>query len=173
MKKKYEIIELKKNNCQKYLLEIAKQEEEQYGKKPEEEIGHAIPIDIFSQVVYEDIGWLFAAVDTEDKLLGYSLFACTKNSNTVSLIAFAVKDSEQGQGIGKSLVKHGLDVIKSYGFEEVIATVSPTNYPSLKVLTDCNFKIYDFKNDVYGKGEDRYFIKKTFEQKQNSKGNSR
>jgi RimJ/RimL family protein N-acetyltransferase len=56
-------------------------------------------------------------------------------------VAFVVVDAYQGQGIGKILVRHLLDLARQAGLRELIAEVLPENVAMRRVLSQFGFQI--------------------------------
>ncbi len=56
-------------------------------------------------------------------------------------VAFAVIDEYQGQGLGKTLMRHLVSIARDAGLRELVADVLPYNKPMLGVFQKCGLAI--------------------------------
>ena len=91
--------------------------------------------DLLAQTAPHDL-YGFAAVEQRD-LVGAILFSRLRfendpESRTVFLMApVAVHSDHQGRGVGQSLIRHGLDVLRTNGVEVVVTYGDPAFYAKM------------------------------------------
>jgi RimJ/RimL family protein N-acetyltransferase len=56
-------------------------------------------------------------------------------------VAFVVIDAYQGQGLGKALMRHLLQLARDAGLKELVAEVLPDNQAMRRVLSDAGFTL--------------------------------
>jgi RimJ/RimL family protein N-acetyltransferase len=56
-------------------------------------------------------------------------------------VAFAVVDKYQGQGLGKTLMRHLMSIARNAGLRELLADVLSDNKPMLRVFQKCGLAI--------------------------------
>ena len=91
-------------------------------------------------------GFLMAAVDKDDNILGYCLPGIKSDfyDSTAWLNDLVVDESARGLGIGKRLVRETLKELKSKGVKNVMLNVSLQNKPALGLYEKTGFKPWEY-----------------------------
>lgn len=66
------------------------------------------------------------------------------------ILSVAVHPSVQGRGIGRELVRHGLDLLRSQGVSTVKLEVRPNNQPAKRIYLSLGFKEVGTSQDSQG-----------------------
>jgi putative acetyltransferase len=107
-----------------------------------------------------DSGCTFVSLvaEIEGKIVGHILFTPVKlsgNGNTLKLMGLApmsVLKPFQNKGIGSELVKAGLELLKSQGYDAVVVLGHPEYYPRFNFVPSITYDIkseYDVPDDVF------------------------
>lgn len=62
----------------------------------------------------------------------------------------AIRPAFQAHGLGKILMRSVWDVATEHSIEEIHLSVRIENYPSLKLMFQQGYKIFDYRKDFYG-----------------------
>lgn len=78
---------------------------------------------------------------------------------TVELVNIAVKESEQGKGLGKQLVIHAIEVAKSKGYRTIEVGTGNSSIGQIALYQKCGFRITGVDIDFFI----RYYSEAIFE----------
>jgi ribosomal protein S18 acetylase RimI-like enzyme len=102
---------------------------------------------------------MLIATDEAGKIVGF-----ISSSNSLFGVAYiptvAVHPSYQREGLGKKLLEHKLDILKSQGMRKVWLLVTKTNYPAITFYLKNSFVIEGFLRDHTGPGLDEILFSK-------------
>ncbi|WP_066372173.1 GNAT family N-acetyltransferase [Neobacillus fumarioli] len=68
---------------------------------------------------------------------------------TVELVNIAVKESEQGKGLGKQLVMHAIEVAKSKGYRTIEVGTGNSSIGQIALYRKCGFRITGVDIDFF------------------------
>lgn len=104
-------------------------------------------------------GKLFVLVDN-DKLLAVAQFQKVFHGEKVFLYGFSTVTSERNKGYGKLLLEKCHKKLFEYGIKEILLTVDPRNDIAIELYKKMGYIVLELQKDEYGKGIDRYLMKK-------------
>ncbi|MGO4542981.1 GNAT family N-acetyltransferase, partial [Paenibacillus sp. 2TAB19] len=68
---------------------------------------------------------------------------------TIEIVNVAVAESEQGQGIGKQLVKHAIDTAKQLGYKTIEIGTGNSGVGQLALYQKCGFRMVGIDRDFF------------------------
>lgn len=88
-----------------------------------------------------DENFTFLKFHYQEQLLGYIEFEKLEETPwMVRLNAIAVRKDAQGQGVGKDLMRAGIDAMREKGFEKIFLLVATDNFPAKKMYEKLGFR---------------------------------
>jgi len=85
-----------------------------------------------------------------DKIVSIGNYFRTNKEDKVAEVAFLVRDDWQNRGMGKALLAQLIDIAKTRGIREFVASVLPTNKAMLSVFHTSGYKLrIRFEEGVY------------------------
>lgn len=74
--------------------------------------------------------------------------------DTIELENIAVDDKEQGKGVGKQLVNHPIETVRSQGYHTIEAGTGNSSIGQLAFYQKCGFRITGVDKDFFIKNYD-------------------
>jgi len=88
---------------------------------------------------YTELGHIFVVAEIDGEPVGAAALK-TENARTGRIVRMSVKQTHRGQGIGRALVTHLLDVARQCGFVQVYVSTEPDWYDAIRLYTRYGFK---------------------------------
>lgn len=88
---------------------------------------------------YTELGHMFVVAEINGELVGAAALK-TEDAHTGRIVRMSVKQTHRGQGIGRALVTHLLDVARQRGFVQVYVSTEPDWHNAIRLYTRCGFK---------------------------------
>ncbi|MGE1142334.1 GNAT family N-acetyltransferase [Bacillus pumilus] len=101
---------------------------------------------------YVQSGSCYAAFHEEDVIGVYVLSSLSQHS--VEIMNVAVKESWQGRGIGKQLVRHAIAEAKAAGFHTIEIGTGNSSIQQLALYQKCGFRLTSIDRDFFLKHYD-------------------
>jgi ribosomal-protein-alanine N-acetyltransferase len=114
--------------------------------------------DIFLEF-YETEPYGFLVGEYNDKLIGYVIISTRRNTRNGEIISIAVSPEYRKRGIGSSLLKKSLEVLKSKNVENVRLIVRKSNMIAQNFYRKHKFEEVEFIKNYY-KNEDGIIMRK-------------
>jgi ribosomal protein S18 acetylase RimI-like enzyme len=80
------------------------------------------------------------------------------------VVGFYVLPTDRGRGLGRELLGLLSEESRGLGAEGLLLTVSPANVAALELYKSAGFVEEAFVADFYGEGEDRFILRKHFQE---------
>ncbi|WP_429840868.1 GNAT family N-acetyltransferase [Brevibacillus sp. FIR094] len=96
---------------------------------------------------YVQRGQCYVAV-LEDSIVGVYVLIPTR-PDTIELVNVAVDEAQQGQGIGKKLVLHSIEVAKSLGYKTIEVGTGNSSVGQLALYQKCGFRMNWIDRDFF------------------------
>ncbi|MGF9905107.1 GNAT family N-acetyltransferase [Brevibacillus porteri] len=96
---------------------------------------------------YVQRGQCYVAV-LEDSIVGVYVLIPTR-PDTIELVNVAVDESQQGKGIGKTLVLHSIEVAKSLGYKTIEVGTGNSSVGQLALYQKCGFRMNWIDRDFF------------------------
>ncbi|OMP28279.1 GNAT family N-acetyltransferase [Bacillus sp. I-2] len=103
-------------------------------------------------LTYVQSGSCYAAYHEQDVIGVYVLLSLAQH--TVEIINVAVKESWQGKGIGKQLIRHAIAEAKAAGFHTVEIGTGNSSIQQLALYQKCGFRMTSIDHDFFLKHYD-------------------
>ncbi|AYJ88728.1 GNAT family N-acetyltransferase [Bacillus safensis] len=103
-------------------------------------------------LTYVQSGSCYVAYHEQDVIGVYVLLSLSQQ--TVEIINVAVKESWQGKGIGKQLIRHAIAEAKSAGFHTVEIGTGNSSIQQLALYQKCGFRMISIDHDFFLKHYD-------------------
>ncbi|WP_081106470.1 GNAT family N-acetyltransferase [Bacillus pumilus] len=103
-------------------------------------------------LAYVQSGSCYAAFHEEDVIGVYVLTSLSQH--TVEIMNVAVKESWQGRGIGKQLVRHAIAEAKVAGFHTIEIGTGNSSIQQLALYQKCGFRLTSIDRDFFLKHYD-------------------
>ncbi|UQZ94317.1 GNAT family N-acetyltransferase [Bacillus safensis] len=103
-------------------------------------------------LTYVQSGFCYAAYHEQDVIGVYVLLSLSQQ--TVEIINVAVKESWQGKGIGKQLIRHAIAEAKVAGFHTVEIGTGNSSIQQLALYQKCGFRMTSIDHDFFLKHYD-------------------
>ncbi|MEC0983229.1 GNAT family N-acetyltransferase [Bacillus safensis] len=103
-------------------------------------------------LTYVQSGSCYAAYHEQDVIGVYVLLSLSQQ--TVEIINVAVKESWQGKGIGKQLIRHAIAEAKADGFHTVEIGTGNSSIQQLALYQKCGFRMTSIDHDFFLKHYD-------------------
>ncbi|PRS81019.1 MULTISPECIES: GNAT family N-acetyltransferase [unclassified Bacillus (in: firmicutes)] len=103
-------------------------------------------------LVYVQSGSCYAAFHEEDVIGVYVLSSLSQH--TVEIMNVAVKESWQGKGIGKQLIRHAIAEAKAAGFHRIEIGTGNSSIQQLALYQKCGFRLTSIDRDFFLKHYD-------------------
>ncbi|MCU0156035.1 GNAT family N-acetyltransferase [Bacillus safensis] len=103
-------------------------------------------------LTYVQSGSCYAAYHEQDVIGVYVLLSLSQH--TVEIINVAVKESWQGKGIGKQLIRHAIAEAKAAGFQTVEIGTGNSSIQQLALYQKCGFRMTSIDHDFFLKHYD-------------------
>lgn len=103
-------------------------------------------------LTYVQSGSCYAAYHDQDVIGVYVLLSLSQQ--TVEIINVAVKESWQGKGIGKQLIRHAIAEAKAAGFHTVEIGTGNSSIQQLALYQKCGFRMTSIDHDFFLKHYD-------------------
>ncbi|MGE1210156.1 GNAT family N-acetyltransferase [Bacillus pumilus] len=103
-------------------------------------------------LTYVQSGSCYAAFHEEDVIGVYVLTSLSQHS--VEIMNVAVKESWQGRGIGKQLVRHAIAEAKAAGFHTIEIGTGNSSIQQLALYQKCGFRLTSIDRDFFLKHYD-------------------
>jgi [ribosomal protein S18]-alanine N-acetyltransferase len=102
---------------------------------------------------------------SEDSLKGFTIFIKSwEDPQCAYLAEMAIERKSQGKGCGSYLLLKSLLYLKKNEINNIVLTVDPENLQALHVYRDkLGFKCEEYRENEYGQGRDRLFLKLNLE----------
>lgn len=121
---------------------------------------HAVPMDLLlladpskeKVLTYVQSGSCYAAYHEQDVIGIYVLLSLSQQ--TVEIINVAVKESWQGKGIGKQLIRHAISEAKAAGFHTIEIGTGNSSIQQLALYQKCGFRMTSIDHDFFLKHYD-------------------
>lgn len=95
-------------------------------------------------------------VESEGEIVGYCIGVLPNGIQKEGwIMSIGIIPSHQGKGVGSQLLNLTIDAIKEKEVDKIYLTVSPDNQGAIKSYEKRGFRMVEFKEDYYGKGEHR------------------
>ncbi|MGG5179607.1 GNAT family N-acetyltransferase [Bacillus sp. MM09(2025)] len=103
-------------------------------------------------LTYVQSGSCYAAFHEEDVIGVYVLSSLSQHS--LEIMNVAVKESWQGRGIGKQLVRHAIAEAKAAGFHTIEIGTGNSSIQQLALYQKCGFRLTSIDRDFFLKHYD-------------------
>ncbi|MDO5301388.1 MAG: GNAT family N-acetyltransferase [Tissierellia bacterium] len=115
---------------------------------------------IVSQIHY---GQVYALLNKDrSELVGLAAFHRSWEDRDMAFLSdYAINEEAQGLSIGTRFLSRVLSQLHYQGIERVRLNVATDNDPAIAMYSNVGFEHHDFKEALYGKGEDRYTMEWT------------
>ena len=71
------------------------------------------------------------------------------------IIALGTDKTKQGQGFGRIILQHLIDVTEQQNVPEITLEVAADNIPARRLYDSCGFHVFGIRKDYYYRGENR------------------
>ena len=114
--------------------------------------------DLVNELRNSGCTYISLVAETDNEVVGHILFTAvelTGEENTVKILGLApmaVLSDYQNKGIGSQLVKAGLDICRSLGYDAVVVLGHPDYYPKFGFKPSAGYGIkseYDVADEVF------------------------
>ncbi|MBR8689766.1 GNAT family N-acetyltransferase [Bacillus australimaris] len=103
-------------------------------------------------LAYVEAGACYAAFHEQDVIGVYVLLSLSQQ--TVEIMNVAVKESYQGKGIGKQLIRHAIAEAKAAGFQTIEIGTGNSSIQQLALYQKCGFRLSSIDRDFFLKHYD-------------------
>jgi len=103
-------------------------------------------------LAYVENGACYAAFHEQDVIGVYVLLSLSQQ--TVEIMNVAVKESYQGKGIGKQLIRHAIAEAKAAGFQTIEIGTGNSSIQQLALYQKCGFRLSSIDRDFFLKHYD-------------------
>lgn len=103
-------------------------------------------------LAYVQSGSCYAAVHEQEVIGVYVLSSLSQHS--VEIMNIAVKESWQGRGIGKQLIRHAIAEAKVAGFQSIEIGTGNSSIQQLALYQKCGFRLTSIDRDFFLKHYD-------------------
>ena len=76
-------------------------------------------------------------------------------SMQADIIALGTDKTKQGQGFGRIILQHLIDVTEQQNVPEITLEVAADNIPARRLYDSCGFHVFGIRKDYYYRGENR------------------
>ncbi len=143
------IVEVNKKD-KRYINEILKLEEENFGKNGGVDIWLLKPLIKFGKVLI--------LLGEDGKVEGVAQFIKSFDKNEVYIYEICIDKNSQGRGFGKVFMNKIIEFMKGKKVKKLSLTVSLENYVGIKLYEKLGFKRVEVSKDEYGFGIDRLIM---------------
>jgi ribosomal protein S18 acetylase RimI-like enzyme len=101
-------------------------------------------------------GLILIAEDGQGAALGYLLQAPTyPDPSTAWILSMGVRHDVQNQGIGKALLRAGIELLQKINVRSVLLSVDPNNLRGIRVYENAGFRRHGSVSNYFGLHQDR------------------
>ena len=98
-------------------------------------------------------GVVLPAPDMSKTIYAYCLAYIT--SMQADIIALGTDKTKQGQGFGRIILQHLIDVTEQQNVPEITLEVAADNIPARRLYDSCGFHVFGVRKDYYYRAENR------------------
>ena len=98
-------------------------------------------------------GAVLPAPDMPKTIHAYCLAFIT--SMQADIIALGTDKTKQGQGFGRIILQHLIDVAEQQNVPEITLEVAADNIPARRLYDSCGFHVFGIRKDYYYRGKNR------------------
>ena len=98
-------------------------------------------------------GVVLPAPDMPKNIYAYCLAYIT--SMQADIIALGTDKTKQGQGFGRIILQHLIDVTERQNVPEITLEVAADNIPARRLYDSCGFHVFGIRKDYYCRAENR------------------
>lgn len=143
------IVEVNKND-NRYIEQIIKLEEENFGKNGGVDIWLLKPLIKFGKVL--------VLLGSDGGVEGVAEFIRSFDGEEIYLYGICIKKTSHGKGCGKVFMEKILEYMKEKEMKKISLTVSLENYRGIGLYEKLGFERVEVSKDEYGKGVDRLIM---------------
>ncbi len=147
------IVEVNKND-NKYIDDIIRLEEENFGKNGGVDIWLLKPLIKFGKVLI--------LLGDEGEVEGVAEFIKSFEDEEAYLYGVCIKKTSHGKGYGKLFMQKIINYMKEKQIKKISLTVSLENYRGIGLYEKLGFERVEVSKDEYGKGVDRLIMELNF-----------
>lgn len=148
----YPLIDLKQENDLELLEEVVKLDLHQFSRPWKRED--------WSKVLLDSNKALFALIDREGNLLGFSLWQLSAGDELAHLLKIHVEQAQRRKGYGSILLNKSESSLLTQGFQKFYLEVEKGNIPAIELYQHLNYAVVHSKIGYYDDGKDALFMMK-------------
>jgi len=104
-------------------------------------------------------GKVFVLVEG-DEIITIAEYMQVLGKDEVFLYGISTRKKYRNRGNARKIMEESEKYLKRLGYKEVGLTVDPNNNIAMKLYKDLGYRIEEYQEDEYGKGNHRYLMKK-------------
>lgn len=104
-------------------------------------------------------GKVFVLVEG-DEIITIAEYMQVLGKDEVFLYGISTRKKYRNRGNARKIMEESEKYLKRLGYKEVGLTVDPNNSIAMKLYKDLGYRIEEYQEDEYGKGNHRYLMKK-------------
>lgn len=99
-------------------------------------------------------------LEEAEEIISIAEYMQVLDEKEVFLYGISTKKRYRNHGHAKEIMKKSEEYFKTLGYKKISLTVDPNNEIAIKLYKNLGYVIEEFQKDEYGKGIDRYLMKK-------------